>query len=339
MTTENPIVAVLLAGGQGRRLYPASRSDRPKQFFAPDGGRSLLRRTADRAQFADAVYAVTPPTYAEAVQNTVPEAGLIVEPAARDTGPALVYAAHRIREQVGASTLVCMPTDHYVDGEPVPTLERAASIAAEHQRLVTVGIEPERPATGYGYIEPGATLSNGAAASIQSFHEKPDATTAARYVDAGYLWNTGIFAWQPSVLLRAAAESPLSGLVDALGTPDVERAYRGAPAANIDSVLLEDCSSLAVVRAEFTWDDVGTWDAVGRVYGTELAPSSCRIDSPGTIVASDGPHVSVIGMENTVVAAYGDHVLVAPREESQRVREIANAVDVDTVETEGLDDR
>lgn len=320
-------VALLMAGGRGRRLYPASRRSRPKQFLAPAGGPSLIRRTADRARFADEVYAITPPEYADDVAEEVPEAGLLVEPAARNTGPALLYAAVRIRDQLGEAAIVCLPTDHHVGGDPVPTYKRAVDVAAERDAIVTIGVEPERPETGYGYIDPGAEILGGAARQVETFTEKPDVETAKRFLATDHLWNSGIFAWTPETLLSAARNSPLADFVEQVRAGDVEHAYATVESVSVDEAIVERSEDVVVVDAAFEWDDIGSWDALGRVFGPDLAASTCRIESEGTILASDGPHISVLHVEDMVVATYDGHVLVVPREHAQRVREVAEQVE------------
>lgn len=320
--------AVLLAGGQGRRLFPASRPDRPKQFLAPDGGPSLLRRTADRADFADEIYAVTPPAYTEAVEETVPEATVLVEPEPRDTGPAMLFAAHRLRESSGDYRMVCLPTDHHVEGEVGPTYQQAAAVAGETGGLVTVGVEPDRPATGYGYIEAGASICEGRAREALAFREKPDAATAAELVASGHLWNTGVFAWEPAALLEATRGTRLEPFLTELASEsDIRDAYASVSPVSIDEAVIEETGDLAVVPAEFAWDDVGSWDAVGRVFGSDLAERSVRLDSDGTVLASDGPQITAIDVEDLVIAAFDDQVLVVPRESAERVREVARHVD------------
>ncbi|MEE6209734.1 sugar phosphate nucleotidyltransferase [Salarchaeum sp. III] len=316
-------VALLLAGGTGTRLYPASRSDRPKQFLALDGERSLLRRTADRVGFADHVYVATREAYADRVRDIVPEAGVLVEPAAKDTGPALAYATHRVREQVGACAVLCLPSDHRVDGDFEPTA-RTALDAARDGYLATVGVEPTRPATGYGYIEPGA--EHDGYRDVAAFHEKPAVETAREYVERGWLWNAGMFAWTPENFLAAARDGPLRPLVDALDTGNPERGFDAVASVSVDYAVMEHTEDAVVVPAGFDWDDLGSWDALARVLDTDsdanaVLGDALAIDTTDSVLASDDKHVTTIGVDGLVVAAYDDRVLVVPREETQRVRD------------------
>jgi mannose-1-phosphate guanylyltransferase len=325
---DRPLVAVVLAGGTGTRLYPASRPDRPKQFLELGGDRSLLARTVDRAGFVDETYVLTRPDYADAVREQAPGAAVLTEPRPADTGPALVYAAHRVREQVGNCVLVALPSDHYIAGDFAATARTAARVAADTGGLVTVGVEPSRPATGYGYIAPGA--DRGDYAAVESFVEKPDAETARRYVENGYYWNAGIFAWTPDALLGAARDSPLAGLVDALAEGEPERGFEAVAPISVDCAILEDPADVYVVPAAFEWDDLGSWDAVGRVLpsdadGNAVLGEGLAIDATDCVLAADG-HVSVVGVDGLVVASYGDRTLVVPREGSQRVREVVDAL-------------
>jgi len=321
---DRPLVALVMAGGTGTRLYPASRSDRPKQFLPlGDGEDSLLAETVSRAGFADEVFVVTGPEHADRVREHVPEAGVLVEPDPKDTGPALVYAAHRVREQVGDCALLCLPSDHHVAGDFAATARRAAAVAVETGGLVTVGVEPTRPATGYGYVEPGT--DHGDHFDVAQFREKPDRETAERFVRDGFYWNAGLFAWTPSALLREARDSPLAPLVDALDDGDPERGFDAVDAVSIDYAVLERTDDAVVVPATFEWDDLGAWDALERVADDESANTvlgdALTIDAAGNVVATDG-HVSLVGVDDLVVAAYDDRVLVVPKAEAQRVREV-----------------
>ncbi|NEU58453.1 mannose-1-phosphate guanylyltransferase [Halorussus sp. MSC15.2] len=326
---DRPVVALVMAGGTGTRLYPASRSDRPKQFLSlggASGDASLLQRTVSRVGFADEVYVSTGADHAERVRADVPEAGVLVEPAAKDTGPALVYAAHRIREQVGECVLLCVPSDHLVAGAFESAAATALRGAVETEGLVAFGVEPSRPATGYGYIEPkdrGPTW-----AEIEQFREKPDAETARRFVEQGFYWNAGLFAWTPESLLREARDSPLAPLVEALDEGYPERGFREVEEVSIDYAVMERTDDAYVVPADFEWDDVGAWDAIERVVepdddGNAVLGDALLLDAEDNVVATDGEtHVSAVGVEGLVVAAYDDRVLVVPKDDAQRVREV-----------------
>jgi mannose-1-phosphate guanylyltransferase len=319
-----PLVAVVLAGGRGTRLYPASREDRPKQLLSFGRDQSLLAETVERTGFADETYVLTRPDYAEAVREHAPGAAVLTEPEPRDTGPALVYAAHRVREQVGECVLLCLPSDHHVAGDFATTARTAARAARETGGLVTVGVEPTRPATGYGYIDPG---ERGAGyATVESFVEKPDDATAEEYVQRGYYWNAGIFAWTSTALIDAARDTPLAPLVAALDAGDAERGFASVDPVSIDYAVLERADNVFVVPAGFEWDDLGSWDAVGRVLdgdsdGNVTLADGVTIDASDCVLASDG-HVSVVGVDGLVVASYDGRTLVLPREQSQRVREV-----------------
>ena len=316
--------AVLLAGGTGTRLYPASRSHRPKQFLAlGDDDRSLLRRTADRAGFADELFVVTRESYADRVRDIVPEATVLVEPAGRDTGPALAYAASRLRDRHPDATMLCLPSDHVVGDGFRDTAETAVDVAARTGALVTLGVEPDRPATGYGYVQPGVDYGDHYA--VEQFREKPDEATAADLLEEGCYWNAGMFAWTPDAFLDAARGGPLAPLVDALGTgTGVADAFEDTEAVSVDYAVLERADDVRVVPAAFEWDDVGAWDALLRLADGENATlgDTLAVDASGNVLASDDKHVSVVGADDLVVAAFDDRVLVVPTDDAQRVREV-----------------
>jgi mannose-1-phosphate guanylyltransferase len=331
VSIDRPIVAVVLAGGTGTRLYPASSGDRPKQFLPLGGDRSLLARTMDRVGFADERYVVTRPEYAGSVRNHAPAAGVLTEPASKDTGPALVYAAHRIREQVDDPVLLCVPSDHHVAGEFAPAGLQAARAAVETGGLVTIGVEPDRPATGYGYVEPSSTAEgrvDGGVRRVAQFVEKPDAGAAREYLSAGWYWNSGIFAWTPGALFAAVEQSPLAPLLAALDDGDAERGFDAVEAASIDRAVLERAEELYVVPATFEWDDLGSWDGVGRVLdadgdGNVTIGETHAIDARDCVLATDGL-LSVVGVEEVIVASFDGHTVVLPRNAGQRVREVVS---------------
>ena len=331
-------VALVLAGGIGSRLYPASREDRPKQFLPVGGDESLLARTADRADFADEVVVATRPRFADEIDEHAPDAEVIVEPDGKDTGPALTYATHRIQELYGETTdeslvIVALPSDHYV-GDDVAfreTMNAGARVAAGTDRLVTFGVTPDRPETGYGYVEPGdvRAVDGTAFHDVARFHEKPDAGTAREYVESGYLWNSGMFAWTPERFLAAAADSALAPLVDALADGDPTAGFEAVEPVSVDYAVFEAAEDVAVVDADFAWDDLGTWDALDRVLdrdgdGNVSIGEHTTVDAADNVIVSDDKHVSLVGVSGLAVVAYDDRVLVVPKGEAGRVRELVS---------------
>ena len=347
------VVAVVLAGGTGSRLYPASRSDRPKQFLSLLGGASLLERSVARARrVADEVIVLTRESYADGVADRVPDAEVVVEPAGRDTGPALLYATHLIGRRYDDAVVVALPSDHLVGEGFAPAVRRGVEVAATTDRLVTFGIEPTRPETGYGYVEAadagGAVDPADAAGSadpdsdaewypVASFHEKPDAETAAAYVDAGHYWNAGLFAWRPEAFVAAADAPPLAPLVDALRGGDddaVRAAVESIEPVSVDHAVLESAAAVAVVPASFPWDDVGAWDALDRELDADAdgnattAGATLRtLDAADNVVAADDAHVSLVGVSDLAVVAWDDRVLVVPTERAQDVKRLVRLLE------------
>jgi len=361
-----PVVAVVLAGGTGSRLYPASRSARPKQFLPLVGEESLLEGTVSRARdVADEVVVVTREGYADGVRERVPDADVLVEPAGRDTGPALLYATHHASERYGDCVVLALPSDHLVGEGFAPAVRRGVAVAGTEDRLITFGVEPTRPETGYGYIEPAAaegaepaTGSGPAWKPVRSFHEKPDAETAESYVAAGHYWNAGLFAWRPEVFLDAAATSPLADLLDALRSaselsgahpnvpsddhpsarssdhPDVTAAFEATESISVDHAIFEGADDVAVVPVAFPWDDVGSWDALERVLDADGAGNVAgedvtlrTLDAADNVVAADDAHVSLVGVSGLAVVAWDDRVLVVPKERAQDVKRLVRSLE------------
>ena len=324
---DRSLVAVVLAGGVGSRLYPASRSHRPKQLLAIGGDDTLLERTVSRVDFADEVVVVTRPDFADAVREAAPDATVLVEPAGKDTGPALAYATHRVAERFAAPVVLAVPSDHHVDGDFETAVRRGVRVAAETGSLVTFGVEPTRPDTGYGYVEPGT--DHGDYAEVAAFHEKPDTETARRYVDRGDYWNAGIFAWTPEAFRAAGRDTPLGPLFDALDADDPTGGFEAVEPVSVDHAVFERADDVVTVPLDVEWDDLGSWDALRRLLpadgdGTVAVGDAdvVSLDAENNVVAGDGVHVSLVGVDDMTVVAYGDRVLVVPTAEAQRVRDL-----------------
>jgi mannose-1-phosphate guanylyltransferase len=210
-------------------------------------------------------------------------------------------------------------------------MERAARVAVATDGLVTVGVEPTRPETGYGYVKPGdeATTDGGETYyPVETFTEKPDQGAAMRYRHHGYYWNAGMFAWTPEAFLREARKAELAPLVEALESGDPEAGFAAVDAVSVDYAVMEATDAASLVPAAFEWDDLGAWDAVERVLETDadgnaVLGEAITVDAEDNVLATDG-HVSVVGVSDLVVASYGDRTLVVPRRESQRVREVVD---------------
>ncbi len=315
---------VILSGGAGTRLWPLSRAGRPKQFLALAGEESLLKATARRAEAWGAPIVVAAREQALAVRAEVPDARLVLEPCARGTAAAVALAA--LAADAGELLLI-MPSDHHIDDETAfrAAVATARPLAADGW-LVTFGITPDRAETGYGYIQRGEALADGAW-RVARFAEKPDRATAQAWVaEGGWDWNAGIFLFAREALLEALGQH----------APEVLAAVKGdfaaAPSASIDTALMEKARKVAVVPAAMGWSDIGSWEALHALGpvdgdGNLLTGDVVAPDSRNCLVRSDGPVVVALGVEDLVIVATERAVLVIPRGETQRVREAIEALE------------
>ncbi|WP_156922497.1 mannose-1-phosphate guanylyltransferase/mannose-6-phosphate isomerase [Azorhizobium doebereinerae] len=351
MGMRQKIVPVVLAGGTGTRLWPLSRQSLPKQFISLVSHNTLyqdtLLRVAEGPLFHPPVV-ITGTDFRFFARRQAAEVGVqaavLLEPARRDSGPALLAAAAYVREHHGPETLILALAADHVVGDPAAfrACVETAAAAAEAGHIVTFGIRPQGPSTAYGYIKPGAALDAAGAARVERFVEKPDAATAARYVADGYLWNSGNFLFPAGLLLdegarlepetTASAVAAVAGAQEDLGFLSLEAtAFAAARSVSIDFAILEHTAAAAVVAGDFGWSDIGAWDAVHAVNdaddrGNVTQGAVALIDSRDSYVYSDGKLVAGIGLDGISVIATDDAILVMPSDRSQDVKGLVGAL-------------
>ena len=340
------VTPVILSGGSGTRLWPLSRPERPKQLQALTGEATMLRLTAARVDdpaLFDAPILVANAAHAELVEAQlagIGPAALILEPCARNTAPAIALAALAAAPD---ALLLVMPSDHVI--ADVAAFRAAVATAvpvAEAGWLVTFGIRPDRAETGYGYIRRGGEVAPGVFAAEQ-FLEKPDLATAAGFVAGGkHDWNGGIFLFRadallteldaqaPQIAAAARAAAALQRRQDNRSYPDAQ-AFAASPAQSIDYAVMEKAARVAVVPVAMGWSDVGSWDALYEIgardaAGNAVAGDALALDSKGCLIRSDGPLVAAVGVEDLIIVATADAVLVVPRGQSQRVKDAVETV-------------
>jgi len=348
--TESPrVVPVILSGGSGTRLWPMSRPECPKQLLALTADETMLQLTARRTQDAghfDAPIIVANAHHADQVEAQLGEIGaqpqaLILEPMGRNTAPAIALAA--IAAGGGPAPILVMPSDHVI--ADVAAFRRAIDAAlplVNEGWLVTFGITPDTPETGYGWIAEGEQIAPGIR-KVDRFVEKPPRERAEAMLAAGgHYWNGGIFLFRADIFLGALSVHAPDMLVACqqamdrgtrLGSrimPD-EDAFAACPAESIDYAVMEKADRVAVVPVSMGWSDVGSWDALHLLSECDAAGNAHRgtvlsIDSSNCLVRSDGPRVAVVGVHDLIVVASGDDVLVVPRGRSQDVKKLIEAM-------------
>lgn len=342
-TPTRALRPVILSGGSGTRLWPMSTPRRPKQFLPLASETTMLEATLARtAGLADCgrPIVVASGAHADLVTEQAGDAVVVLEPCARNTAPAIALAALVAEEEDG--TLLVMPSDHVIaDVHAFHAAVARARPLADEGWLMTLGIRPDRPETGYGYIALAEALAEGVH-RVARFVEKPDLANAEKMAASGdHMWNAGIFLFrarsylealgrfQPEML--AAARASLAGRVldSERVTPDCD-AFERCPSDSIDYAVMERADRVACVPVEMGWSDLGSWDALHDIADTDDAANSAGaaatlIDSHNCLVRSDGPHISLVGVENLIVVASGNEIMIVPRGKSQLVKKAAEA--------------
>jgi mannose-1-phosphate guanylyltransferase len=334
--------AVILAGGRGTRFWPASREALPKQFLAVGGGESLLTRTGRRIfplTGARNAWVVTGRAHVQRAAEHLPElaaARIVGEPVGRNTAPAIGLAAALVLREDPEGVLLVAPADHWIDDEAAfrEAAAAACAFASERGGLVTFGITPASPATGYGYVEAGEAVTGGVRRVIR-FTEKPDAATAARFLAGGrHFWNAGIFAWRADVFLEELARQR-PAMAEACrrmaAAKDLERAleaeYPALESISVDYAVLEAAADVYVLPVPFAWSDVGSWDALPALLpsdgrGNVLLGDVLALDAARCLVRAESRFVALLGVEDLLVVDSTDALLICPKTRAQDVKKV-----------------
>lgn len=343
---------VIIAGGGGTRFWPLSRQEVPKQLINLSGQDALINETINRidslANKKD-LFIVTNEKQIDALKDTVKNKcifeNILPEPSARNTAAAIGFAAFNIMKKHGDGVMCVYPADHYIKDEDrfTQVLNKAIDVAKNNDKLVTVGITPTFPSTGYGYINfnQNAMVGN-SAYDVLEFVEKPDFEVAKGYIDSKkYVWNSGMFVWKVSKILEdfkrylPKVYDKLEQISQHMGTENEAKAikeiYPTIPSISIDYGVMERSNDVVVVPGDFGWNDVGSWDSLGAIYPTDeegniKRGSNITIDSKNSIIYSDDKLVTTIGISDLIVVATNDAVMVCRKDKAQDVKKIVDVL-------------
>ncbi|HOB53945.1 MAG TPA: mannose-1-phosphate guanylyltransferase [Acidobacteriota bacterium] len=349
--------AVIMAGGSGTRFWPWSRRQLPKQFLKLGGDRSLFELTLER------IRPLVPPERTLVICNRdhvdlvgrlapeLPAENIIGEPVARNTAPCIALAALIVQRRDPEGTLCVLPADHHVK-EPARFQQLLDSVlkgAEANDRLVTFGIIPTHPHTGYGYVQASEIVGHAdgvALLGVDQFVEKPHRSLAEEYVTQGnYYWNSGMFVWKARVVLEELRQyapdvlRPLTELAETgdhlrTGDAELERVFQDLPSISIDYSIMEKSRRIVLARGDFGWSDLGSWDSLEDVLAMDnsnvtIGAPMILVDTRRCVVCAHDRLVACVGVEDLVVVATGDAVLVAHKDKAQDVRQVVQKLEAD----------
>jgi mannose-1-phosphate guanylyltransferase len=341
------ILAVILSGGSGTRFWPLSKKALPKQYLSLFGPRSLVQQTADRLAGVVApnnLYTISTESQKKLLEAQLPEIKHhLFEPEGKNTAPCLMLTAAELlsRKVSPDSVLTVLPADHHISDPDAfrAYLKKAASFAREHEALVTFGIQPNCPHTGYGYIEAGDKSGSSGLHKVRRFVEKPDQKKAEGFLASGnFYWNSGMFVWRLRAIVNAFEKylgDDWSRLLAASSGAERTKVYRSLKAAPIDTAVLEKADNVFVLPASMGWSDVGSWGALYELRNKDAAKNTSvsgqmhSVESRGCLVSvPEGKKVALVGVEDLIVVESDGHLLICRRDKDQLVREAAKILDV-----------
>lgn len=339
------VIALLLAGGSGTRLWPLSRQTMPKQLLALTSNKTLLQETSQRINgiigYKDQ-WVITGQSYFHQIISQMKEMSpeqegveVLLEPVGKNTAPAIIWAAQRCKKLYGEdSILVVLPSDHLIMNTPkFGSSLKSAIKTAEEGKLVTFGIPPTSPETAYGYIRIEESPKNDNAYNVQCFVEKPDSKKAQEFLEAGnYLWNSGMFVYHIGTLLKEADKHCTDILrlfegIDVFNGSDVEAAYKSSLSISIDYALMEHTDKAIVVVSDFGWSDVGSWKSLFDISekdgnGNVINGHHIILNTKDSMVYSKDRLIAAIGLKDMAIIDTPDALMVCPLEETQHIRQV-----------------
>ncbi len=339
------ITAVIMAGGRGERFWPKSRNNCPKQFLSLTADKeTMIQKTVKRLGKIvepEDVFVVTNAAYREIVETQlpqIPKENILSEPCARNTAPCIAYAAAVIKKKYDDAVMLVLPSDHLIGYVNIyhRALRKAIAAAEEGQNLVTIGITPTYPETGYGYINFGD--EKGDAFEVERFVEKPDLATAKKYLASGdYLWNSGMFVWKVSSIMANIQKfmpevyDGASRIGESFGTDDFEevliREFEAFPSESIDFGIMEKAENIYTIPGSFGWDDVGSWLAMERINETDddknfIEGDVIAVDSTRTTICGGKRLIAAVGTRDLIIVDTDDVLLVCSKNSTQDVKKV-----------------
>ncbi|UQZ83961.1 Alginate biosynthesis protein AlgA [Paenibacillus konkukensis] len=344
------LTAVIMAGGKGERFWPKSRTNLPKQFLNISGNKSMIQQTVSRLEkliSIEQIFVVTNELYAELIHAQIPNLPLdniIIEPIGRNTAPCVGVASIIIEEKFPDSTMIVLPSDHIVENEErFVNILNTAAMVCEHDSdsLVTLGITPNYPETGYGYIESTQNrlnINDMNVFQVNQFVEKPNLEKAKEYLAAGnYYWNSGIFIWKINTIRRYIKKfmPEMNDLLEtmkvAFKSNNINQVIRSEfpkmPDQSIDYGIMEKAEKIFVIPCIFGWDDVGSWTALERINdkdsnGNVIKGNILSIDTKDSIIESNGKLIATLGIENLIIIDTEDVTLICAKDRAQEIKSI-----------------
>lgn len=330
--------ALIMAGGKGERFWPKSRLNCPKQFIDVAGcGKTMIQLTVERilpmVRMED-IYISTNESYKKLVKEQlplIPEENILCEPVGRNTAPCVGLGAVYMLKKNEDAVMMVLASDHLIKYEDIfrNVLKDAVTIAEEGENIVTIGITPDCPETGYGYIKKSSSISKGKANAVECFVEKPDRETAMEYLKSGnYFWNSGMFVWKASTVMKSMEKympdvfDKLQCIGDSINTPDEKKIlieqFTAMRSESVDYGIMEKASNIYVLPGQFGWDDVGSWLAVGRIKeanqeGNVITGNVVTFNSKDCIIEAKDKLIATVGLEDIVVVDTEDVTLIGSK--------------------------